>query len=223
MIRFLILPPPLTFDLAMDPSIDATPLDRVALRLTWAQTRHNVRRDYDRLLASMEKNASLPKKLFWFLLPTFLGLFLYRLSRHAYVNGWRNLGRLLYLFNTYLTRIEIPPTTSIGGGCLLGHSPITLCGHIGDNFSCMGYGGIGGGFDGQDIGAGPGLPMVGDNVVMAIRAVVLGAVHIGDGARLGPSTTVTRDVPVGSIVAAAPARITRGTAEVAAAAAGVAE
>ncbi|MGF6529096.1 hypothetical protein [Variovorax sp. PvP013] len=206
----------------MDRSINATPPAHAVAPLTWAQTRHNVRRDYARLLASMADDASLPKKLFWFLLPTFLGLFLYRLSRHAYVNGWRNLGRLLFLVNTYLTRIEIQPTTSIGGGCLLGHSPVTLCGHIGENFTFMGYGGIGGGFDGKDIGAGPGLPVVGDNVVMAIRAVVLGAVHIGDGARLGPSTTVMRDVPAGGIVAAAPSRVTRGTGE-GAAAAGVAE
>jgi serine acetyltransferase len=201
----------------MDSSLPSAIPGRDAQRLTWAQTRTNIRRDYARLLGAMEENASLPKKIFWFFLPTFFGLFIHRLSRHAYVNGWRNLGRFLYLVNNYLTRLDIPPTTSIGPGCLLGHTPVTLCGRIGENYTLMGDGGIGGGFDSQDIGGGPGLPVVGDDVVMAFRAIVLGAVHVGDGARLGPSTTVMRDVPAGGVVAAPTSRITRGTGDVPAA------
>ncbi len=181
-------------------------------RLTWAETRTNIRRDYGRLLAAMGEEVSLPKKIFWFFLPTFFGLFLYRLSRHAFVNDWRNLSRLLFLINLYLTRLDIPPTTSIGGACLIGHCPVVLCGRIGENFTMMGDGGIGGGFDGRDIGGGPGLPVVGNNVVMAFRSMVLGAIHVGDGARLGPSTTVMRDVPAGAIVAAPLSKISRGTA-----------
>ncbi len=208
-----VLPTPSTFNLLMDSSIDATPPDRAEAPLSWAQTRHNIRRDYDRVLGAMGEGVSLPKKLFWFLLPTFLGLFMYRLSRHAYVNGWRNLARLLSLVNSYLTRIEIQPTTSIGGGCLLGHSPVALCGRIGENFTFMGYGAVGGGFDSRDIGAGPGLPVVGDNVVIAIHAVVLGAIHIGDGVHVGPGTMVTFDVPAGGLVLWDRPRVIRGGAQ----------
>lgn len=184
--------------------------------LSWAQTRALMRRDFARVLPFMGDSASLPRRLFWFFLPTFQGLFLYRLSRHAYVNGWRNLAQLLFVFNQYATRIDIPPSTSIGGGCLLGHSPVILCGRIGENFTMMGMGGIGGGFDDKDIGGGPGLPVIGDNVVFAFRAIVLGAVRVGDGARLGPTSTVMRDVPPGGVVAAPASRITRGSDDTAA-------
>lgn len=185
------------------------PLNDAPLR--WAETRALIGQDFARLIPLMGDRVSLPKKVFWFLLPSFQGLFLYRLYRHAYVHGWRNLANLLFLFSQYVTRVDIPPATSIGGGCLLGHCPIVICGRVGKNFTLMGDAGIGGGFDSRDIGGGPGLPVVGDDVVMAIKSIVLGPVRIGDGARLGPSTTVMRDVPAGATVAAPLSRITRGT------------
>lgn len=175
--------------------------------LSWAQTRALMRRDFERYRPLMGDSASLPKKVFWLLLPAPLGLLAYRVYRHAYLRGWRNLANLMFLASRYVTGMDIPPTTSIGGGCLLGHGSIILCGRIGEGFTMMGHGGIGGGFDSTDVGAGPGLPVVGDNVVMAIQASVLGPVRIGDGARLGPGCTVMRDVPAGAVVAAAPSRV----------------
>ena len=106
---------------------------------------------------------------------------------------------------------EIPPSTEIGSHCLLGHAPISLNGRIGARFTFYGNGGIGGGFGEEDIGGGPGLPVIGDDVVMAVRSMVLGPVHIGNGAKLGPSCTVMRDMPPGSVAAAPPTRITGGT------------
>lgn len=175
--------------------------------LTWAQTRGLMRRDFERYLPLMGARASLGKRIFWFLLPAPLSLFVYRIYRHLYLRGWRNLAQFMFLVSRYITGMDIPPSTSIGGGCLLGHGSIVLCGRIGDNFTMMGHGGVGGGFDGNDIGGGPGLPVVGNDVVMAIQASVLGAVRIGDGARLGPACTVMRDVPPGAVVAAAPSRV----------------
>lgn len=74
----------------------------------------------------------------------------------------------------------------------------------------MGDGGIGGGFDSNDIGGGPGLPVVGDDVMMAFRSMVLGPVRIGNGTRIGPSAQVMRNVPANSVVAAPLSRFTAG-------------
>ncbi|MEJ8856520.1 hypothetical protein WKW79_18230 [Variovorax robiniae] len=179
--------------------------------MRWAETRACIRLDFARFTPLMGHNVTLPKKAFLFLLPSFQGIFLYRLYRHAYLRGWRTLANLMYLFSQYVTRVDIAPATSIGPGCLIGHFPIVLCGRIGRNFTLMGDGGTGGGFDSQDIGGGPGLPVIGDNVVMAIKSMVLGPVHVGDGARLGPGAAVMRDIPAGAFVAAPLSRVTLAT------------
>lgn len=178
--------------------------------LRWAQTRALMRSDFDRALALVGHPRSVVMRAFWFIQPNCLAMWLYRLSRHLHVNGWRRLAMVVFTIKNYTTRIEIPPSTEIGPQCLLGHAPISLNGRIGARFTFYGNGGIGGGFGEEDIGGGPGLPVIGDDVVMAVRAMVLGPVHIGDGARLGPSCTVMRDMPPGSVAAAPPARISGG-------------
>lgn len=204
---------------SLDASDDRAPrnVPMVALDppLSWAETRALIRRDFARLVQMMGMPPTLSRRIFWFLLPAYQGIFWFRIYRYAYLRGWRTLANLLFLICQYLTHVDIPPSTSIGGGCLLGHPPIVLCGRIGENFTLFGHGGMGGGMDTDDIGAGPGLPVVGDNVSMSIRATILGPVRIGDGARLGPACTVMRDVPAGAFAVAPASRITR--AEVAAA------
>ena len=58
-------------------------------------------------------------------------------------------------------------------------------------------------------------PVIGDNVYIGSGAVILGAVNIGDNSAIGANSVVTHDVPSGSRVAGAPARIlnNRGTAD----------
>jgi serine O-acetyltransferase len=55
------------------------------------------------------------------------------------------------------------------------------------------------------VGGGPGLPWVGDDVFFGQGAVVFGAVRIGHGVRLGPSSLTLADVPDGATVIAPPA------------------
>lgn len=173
----------------------------------WRETRALMRSDFERVLAAVGHPRSRVQQWFWFIQPNSLALWLYRVSHHCHVHGWRRLAMLIYTFKVYLTRIEIPPATVIGSHCFLGHFPIALNGRIGDRFTFYGNGGLGGGFDEKDIGGGPGLPVIGDDVVMAVRALVLGPVRVGHGARLGPSCTVLRDVPDGAVVVAPSSRI----------------
>ena len=169
---------------------------------TWAGTRALMSADYRRLLGQMESDtSSWLKRAFWFLLPNFLGIVLYRIAHFAYVNDWRNLGRAVFLFNLYLTRMEITPQTVIGPGVLVGHATgVTLDGHIGARCHVLGLCNTGGGFGEKDVGAGAGLPSVGDDVTIGYGAMVLGGIRIGDGARIGPGAVVTTDVAPGALV-----------------------
>lgn len=51
--------------------------------------------------------------------------------------------------------------------------------------------------------------VIGDNVWVGANATILAGVHIGDNATIGASSVVTRDVPAGSVVVGAPARVIR--------------
>lgn len=52
-------------------------------------------------------------------------------------------------------------------------------------------------------------PRIGRGVHIGVGATVIGAVHIGDGAKIGPHAVVTTDVPAGASVVAPASRILR--------------
>ena len=56
---------------------------------------------------------------------------------------------------------------------------------------------------------GAGVPTIGSDVFIGCHASVLGAVTIGDGARIGANSLVTSDVPPGAFAVGVPARIIR--------------
>lgn len=53
----------------------------------------------------------------------------------------------------------------------------------------------------------PGVPSLGDDVIIGAGAAVLGDVRIGSGARVGANAVVLSDVPPGATVAGVPARL----------------
>ena len=187
-------PPPIS---PAPPPVPALPPDRQ----TWADTRALIRSDLSRIASHMEEGASFGHRVYYFLLPGMQALFWYRIARYWYLRRWTKLARFISLFATYLTRAEIPPTTAIGPSALVAHATgVTLFGRIGARFTIQGDGGCGGGFGVEDIGGGPGYPVLGDDVVLAHGAKVLGAVRLGDGVHVGPCALVTSDVPAGSLV-----------------------
>lgn len=55
-----------------------------------------------------------------------------------------------------------------------------------------------------------GVPTIGDDVVIGANCVILGRVHIGDGALIAPGSVVVDDVPAGAIVAGPHAQVLGG-------------
>ena len=177
--------------------------------LTFAQTRRLIRSDFMRLV-TWYGGGTLTKRVYWFFQPNYLALFLYRLYRYLFVNGWHNLARVLFLFSLYLTGVEISPTTSIGDRCLIAHAVgVVLFGRLGSRLSLLGQCGTGGGVGAKlkDIGGGSGYPVVGDDVVFGIKAMVIGPIRIGNRAKLGPAAFVTHDVPDDAKIMSIPSRV----------------
>jgi serine O-acetyltransferase len=54
------------------------------------------------------------------------------------------------------------------------------------------------------------VPVIGDHVELGAYAQILGGVHIGDGAKVGPLSVVLDDVPPGATAIGIPARILPG-------------
>ena len=81
------------------------------------------------------------------------------------------------------SNIYIGKGTDIGENCLMMHEVTLAVGHV------------------------PGTPRVGDNVDIYVGARILGGVTIGDGCMIGANCVVTKDVPTGSVMLAAPGRI----------------
>jgi serine acetyltransferase len=180
-----------------------------AERLTWRQTRHLMRSDFVRL-ATWYGGGSFSRRLFWFLQPNYQALFLYRTYRYLYLKGWRGAARLVFLWSLYWTGAEISPTTSLGPGCLITHaSGVVLFGKIGARFTIFGQGGMGGGLGEEDIGGGPGYPVIGDDVIFGMKALALGPIRIGDRVKVGPTALVSRSVPDDAMILAVESKLVR--------------
>ena len=181
-------------------------------RLSWSQTRALIRSDMDRLAHHLKRD-SLAHRAYFALLPGFQALFWHRIARYFLLRGWAGAARLVALFAMYLTRAELPPTSSIGPSALIAHATgVYVFGQVGARVTIQGDGGFGGGFGTEDIGAGPGYAVIGDDVVCAFGARVLGPVRVGDGVHIGPGALVTTDVPAHSLVLWAKPRIIVGGA-----------
>lgn len=174
-------------------------------RLTWKETRRRLKADkaaFNRYLGF--ETASRPGiPLFH---PSYQCVFLYRMSRICFVGGHIYLARFFWHLNLLLTGADIPPISDIGEGfCVVHTAGCILVGKVGKNLLLHGVCGMGGGRSDVDIGAGPGLPIVGDDVEIEFGGGILGGVRVGNGVRIGHRALVTRDVSDGMDVSYAPA------------------
>jgi serine O-acetyltransferase len=174
--------------------------------VTFGRTLYLIRSDFRRMAELMSMGKSIGRRVFLAFTPSIVGLTLYRLSHWCYVRKLRFLAWPLWMANTYLTGLDITPTSRIGEACFIGH-PVgsVITGRLGDRVIMFGAVLIGGGMGHGDVGGGDGLPVIGDDVVIGIRATILGAITLGDRARIGACALVLSSVPEDGAVGTRPA------------------
>lgn len=135
-------------------------------------------------------------------------LFLHRVAHALWRRRLRLVARIIAHANRFFTGIEIHPAAVIGPGCFIDHGMGVVIGEtaeIGENVTL--YQGVVLGGTGKE--KGKRHPTIGDNVVVATGAKVLGSFRVGDNARIGAGSVVLSEVPPNSTVVGVPGRVVR--------------
>lgn len=179
--------------------------------MTLAQVRAILRADRERLEARLAECSG--TKGCVRCSPAWVSVMLHRWSRWLFLRGWTIAARLVWQVNLWLTGADISPMSALGPGLVIVHPfAVTIIGDAGRNLLVEGWGGMGGGMSLDDIGAGPGVPVLGDDVWLERGAMVLGPVSIGDRVRIGAGCTVVHDVDGDCTVDPLPVRVRAGGA-----------
>lgn len=138
--------------------------------------------------------------------PGIHALWLHRISHSLWTGGWIILSRFISHINRFLTGVEIHPAAQIGRGVFIDHGMGIVIGEtavIGDG--CLLYKGVV--LGGTTIEKVKRHPNLGKKVVVGSNACILGNITIGDYARIGSGSVVTKDVPPHATVVGVPGRI----------------
>jgi serine O-acetyltransferase len=123
----------------------------------------------------------------------------HRVAHRLYKAGWFTLARIISQLSRFFTGIEIHPGAKIGRRLFIDHGMGVVIGQtceIGDDVTI---------FQGVTLGGtgkekGKRHPTVGNNVIIATGAKVLGSFKIGDNAKIGAGAIVLQEVPPNSTV-----------------------
>lgn len=130
----------------------------------------------------------------------------YRIAHWFWEHDFRLIARLISQFVRFLTGVEIHPGAKIGRRLFIDHGMGVVIGEtceIGDDVTL--YQGVTLGGTGKE--KGKRHPTIGNNVLIASGAKVLGSFKIGDNSKIGAGSVVLREVPPNSTVVGIPGRV----------------
>lgn len=140
--------------------------------------------------------------------PGFRALRRHRRAHWLWKHGMKLAARMVSQRTRRLTGIEIHPAATIGEGLFIDHGMGVVIGEtaqIGNDVTLYQDVTLGG--TGKDVGKRH--PTIGSNVVIGAGAKVLGPFSVGDGAKIGASAVVLKEVPANSTVVGNPGRVVR--------------
>ena len=163
-----------------------------------------LREDIKTVFAKDPAARSVAEVLFCY--PGLHAMWYYRVSSFLWRHGFKFLGRLVSHWGRFFTGIEIHPGAKIGRRLFIDHGNGVLIGEtaeIGDDV--LMYQGVA--LGGTSLNKGKRHPTIGNDVVLGTGATVLGAITIGDRAKVGAGSVVTKSVPPEATVVGVPGRI----------------
>jgi serine O-acetyltransferase len=138
--------------------------------------------------------------------PGLHALWMHRFAHRMWQEDLKFAARLLAHFNRHLTGIEIHPGAHIGRRVVIDHGMGIVIGEtasVGDG--CLLYKGVV--LGGTSLARTKRHPTLQAGVVVGSNACILGAITIGERARIGSGSVVVRPVPAEATVVGVPGRI----------------
>ncbi|MFC1846865.1 serine O-acetyltransferase [Chloroflexota bacterium] len=138
--------------------------------------------------------------------PGLHALWAHRTANFLWRRHLRLFARMLSNCNRFFTGIEIHPGAKIGRRFFIDHGAGVVIGETSEiGNDVLIYQGVV--LGGTSLKKEKRHPTVEDNVVIGAGAVVLGAITIGSGARIGSGSVVVKSVPPGATVVGIPGRV----------------
>ena len=138
--------------------------------------------------------------------PGLHAIWFHRLAHRHYRRNWWTPARLLSHFARFLTGVEIHPGATIGRRVFIDHGMGVVIGEtavVGDD--CLLYKGVV--LGGTSLEKTKRHPTLGKGVVVGSNACILGAIEIGDGARIGSGSVIVRSVPAEATAVGIPGHV----------------
>ena len=142
--------------------------------------------------------------------PGLHAVLVHRATHWLWEGGHRFSARVLASVTRAVTGVDIHPAAELGPGVFIDHGTGVVIGEttvVGEDVTI--YQGVT--LGGTSLRPGKRHPTVGDRVVVGAGAKVLGAITVGDDARIGANAVVVRDVPAGTVVVGVPGQIVART------------
>ena len=144
-----------------------------------------------------------------FCYPGLHAIWVHRIAHFLWKHKLFFIARFISHINRFLVGIEIHPGANIGRRFFIDHGMGVVIGktaEIGDDVLL--YQGVV--LGGTTLEKKKRHPTLGNNVVVGAGAILLGAITVGDGARIAAGSVVVHDVPSGATVVGVPGRIGMG-------------